>query len=74
MAGLAVPPPESSEAPSIWRSYANVKDFDASVTKVNDQVGTICKNKVDLPMGSFAVVKDPDVAVFPFWKCNPQAY
>jgi hypothetical protein len=25
-------------------------------------------------MGSFAVVKDPDFAVFPFWKCNPQAY
>ena len=69
VAGCMVPP-EDSEAPPMWLSYVNVEDIDASVAKAKELGGVICKERVDLPMGSFAVVSDPQGATFAFWQAT----
>lgn len=69
VAGCCVPPAES-EAPPMWLSYVNVEDIDASVNKAKSLGATICKERVDLPMGSFAVISDPQGATFAFWQTS----
>ena len=69
VAGCCVPP-EDSDAPPMWLSYVNVADIDASVVKAKELGGTICKERVDLPMGSFAVVTDPQGSTFAFWEAT----
>ena len=61
-------PDDAAGAPQMWMSYIHVDDVDASVARATELGATICREKVDLPMGSFAVVTDPNGATFAFWK------
>lgn len=67
VAGCVVPPEDSGALP-MWLSYINVADLDASMEKSFDLGGRILKERVDLPMGSFAVVSGPGGEVFAFWE------
>jgi uncharacterized protein len=58
----------SCDCPPMWLSYVNVADLDGSIEKAKALGGTIAKERVDLPMGSFAIVTDPFGAVFAFWQ------
>lgn len=71
--GLCTPNEDVLDLPEMWLSYVNVENVDASVAKAKELGATIVKDRVDLPMGSFAVIKDPQGATFAFWKCNPNA-
>ncbi len=65
-------PPEGADVAPMWLSYVNVEDIDASVAKAKELGGVICKERVDLPMGSFAVVADPQGTVFAFWQASEE--
>ena len=67
VAGCCVAP---EEAPEMWLSYVNVADVDASVAKAKEFGAVICKERIDLPIGSFAVVTDPQGAIFAFWQAT----
>lgn len=76
VAGCVVPP-EDSQVPPMWLNYINVDDLDAAIEKARALGGSILKERVDLPMGSFAVIADPQGASFAFWKmsadCKPES-
>ena len=65
-----VSPPDAPESPSMWLTYINVEDLDAAVSKARELGATICKERVDLPMGSFAIITDPQGATFAVWQPN----
>lgn len=67
VAGCCTP---GEEAPEMWLSYVTVADIDASVVTAKELGAVICKERVDLPMGSFAVVRDPQGATFAFWEAT----
>lgn len=67
IAGCVVPPGDP-KPPSMWMTYVNVEDVDASLAKTKELGGTVLMDRVDLPMGSFAVVSDPQGAAFAFWR------
>ena len=69
VAGCVVPD-DGSDVPPMWLSYINVENLDVSIAKAKELGGTICKGRVDLPMGSFAVIADPHGAVFSFWQAS----
>jgi predicted enzyme related to lactoylglutathione lyase len=64
----SVTPPDAPEAPSTWLTYVNVEDLDAAVAKARELGATIRKERVDLPMGSFAIITDPQGATFAVWQ------
>ncbi len=68
VAGCMAPPPEAEGAPTMWMSYINVEDLDATVAKAKELGAKMCKERVDLPMGSFAIATDPQGAVIAFWQ------
>lgn len=65
IAGCAVTPGETSEPPN-WMTYITVEDVDVAMPKAKELGGTLQTERVDLPMGSFAVVTDPQGATFAF--------
>lgn len=67
IAGCVVPPGDAAAVP-MWLNYINVEDVDASMVKAKQLGATLQTERVDLPMGSFAVVTDPQGATFAFWK------
>ncbi|WOO43730.1 VOC family protein [Rubellicoccus peritrichatus] len=67
VAGCVVPPGDE-EAPQMWLSYVNVADIDESVKAAKSLGGAIVKERVDIPMGSFAIVADPQGGIFAFWQ------
>ena len=71
VAGMMVPPAEAEGAPEMWMSYINVADLDVAVAKAKELGATICMERVDTPMGSFGVVRDPRGVTFAFWQCAP---
>ena len=64
---------DGKEAQPMWLNYVNVADIDASIAKAKRLGGTILEGRTDLPIGSFAVIADPQSAVFAFWQANPEA-
>ncbi len=68
VAGLVTPPPEAEGAPTAWLSYIHVEDVDAAVAKAKELGANICNERIDIPMGSFAIVTDPQGAAFAFWQ------
>lgn len=53
-----------AEIPSFWMTYFSVADTDASVAIVEKHGGTVMMPPTDMPYGRFAVVMDPQGAVF----------
>lgn len=53
-----------AEVPPYWGVYFAVEDTDATVAKVQELGGSLLVPPVDIPSGRFAIVADPQGAVF----------
>ena len=63
--GMYKPTPEMGEIPPNWLAYFAVDDADAKVKKANELGATIIVPASDIPnVGRFAVIQDPQGAVF----------
>ncbi len=61
--------PQWEGVPPHWMSYIAVDDVDKSAEKVKQLGGNVCVGPSDIPdVGRFAVVDDPDGAVFSLFK------
>ncbi len=67
VAGCVQPPAEAGAKP-MWLSYVNVEDLDATISKAQELGANLLSGRVDLPMGSFAIIADPQGAVIAFWQ------
>ena len=63
VAGLVKPQDSTLSAPT-WVSYVNVTHIDQSIAKATELGATLCRDRFDLPSGSFAILKDPEGAMF----------
>ena len=70
VAGLVELPDEPKDAPPMWLSYYNGDDVDAAVARATAAGDTVRQERVDVSIGSFAIVTDPEGATFAFWKGN----
>lgn len=62
---------EMAEMPPFWFGYVGVDDVDGYARKVTDAGGAVHKGPDDIPdVGRFAVVADPQGAVFVLFKGN----
>lgn len=69
--GMYTPTPEMGEIPPHWLVYFAVDDTDAKLTKANDLGATTIVPAMDIPgTGRFAVIQDPQGAVFGIIKLN----
>ena len=66
--GMLPMPPERSEVPTMWMSYVTVENLKDSVAKARSLGAQVLKDVTQLPMGSFAVISDPQGAVFGLWE------
>lgn len=65
VAGMIPTPAElADDVPDSWSVYFNVADCAATVAAVRDHDGQVLKGATPTPMGPFAVIADPQGAVF----------
>jgi uncharacterized protein len=62
-----------ADAPNHWMVYFAVEDCDAMAERVVDLGGTVPVPPTDVPVGRFAVVNDPQGAVFSMIAVHPTA-
>lgn len=62
--------PEGGKIPPMWLSYILVEDLDSTAAKAVSLGGNILMERVDLPMGSFVIIADPQGAVIAFWQSS----
>ena len=67
-AGMISMPPEAKGAPTMWMGYITVENVEQSVAKAQSLGARVLKEVITLPMGSFAVIADPQGAVFGLWQ------
>jgi predicted enzyme related to lactoylglutathione lyase len=67
-AGLIRMPAEAGPAPTMWMSYVTVQDLPVAVAKAKALGAEVCRDVTPLPMGSFAIIADPQGAVFGLWQ------
>jgi len=63
-AGIMAMPPGLEEVPANWMIYFAVKNCDQSITAAERQGGTLLNGPMEYGTGKFAVVGDPQGAVF----------
>jgi len=68
VAGMLATPPEAAGAPAIWMQYVTVSDIRQAVAKAQSLGANLLKDVTDIQMGSFAVVQDPQGAIFGLWQ------
>ncbi len=69
---MAMPPDVGPDMPSMWGSYVNVDDVDATAQKAVELGGTVYKEPTDIPgVGRFCVIGDPQGAVLALIKFVP---
>lgn len=61
---LDMNPNVPAEVPPHWLVYFGVEDADAAVAAVQSKGGSLFVGPIDIPQGRFAVVSDPQGAVF----------
>ena len=72
--GMYSPTPEMGEIPPNWLAYFAVDDTDAKLQKANELGATTIVPPMDIPgTGRFAVIQDPQGAVFGIIKLIPMA-
>ena len=72
LGGMTNPEMLPQEVPPNWMTYFGVDDADAAVKKVKDLGGSVMMEPMDIPtVGRFAVVADPQNAVFAIIKTAP---
>lgn len=59
---------DDAAMPPAWLSYVNVNDLDAKIAKARELGATMVMERMDLPVGSFAIIADPQGAVIAFWQ------
>ena len=60
---------EHPKAPSMWLSYLDVDNLDATVAKARSLGGTILKERTEVPgHGFFAVIADPTGGTIALWE------
>ena len=69
LAGAMNPPMPG--IPPVWTIYFNVDDTDATVAKAKSLGATVFAEPTDIPPGRFAVLADPQGAMFNVIKMNP---
>lgn len=63
--GIAkLPESAADKAPPHWLPYFAVDDLDAALSAVREGDGTVMADPIEVPAGSFALVADPQGAVF----------
>lgn len=71
-AGAMEWPAHMKGAPSVWTPYFSVEDCDATVKKIESLGGRLIMGPKDVPdTGRFAIVADPQGAVFAIMKMEP---
>jgi hypothetical protein len=68
---MTMPDMVPAEVPAHWLVYFGVDDTDASVSKATKLGATALFPPTDIPPGRFAVLSDPEGAVFAVIKMNP---
>ena len=66
--GLLQMPAEAKGAPPMWLSYVTVADVAAALAKAQSLGAKVIKEVTTLPMGSFALIADPQGAVLGLWE------
>jgi uncharacterized protein len=61
---MAMPDMVPAEVPAHWLVYFMTEDTDATVAKATELGGSVLVPPTDIPPGRFAVLSDPDGAVF----------
>lgn len=68
--GMFAISPEMGPMPPHWLSYVLSGDIEADLAKATAAGGKVIKGPVEVPdTGTFAVIQDPQGAVFALWKC-----
>lgn len=74
-AGLMTKTPEMCPMPNVWCVYFEVADTDAATTSARNLGATVLQEPADIMPGRFAILRDPQGAVFGIIKSSPmQAY
>jgi predicted enzyme related to lactoylglutathione lyase len=69
---MAKPEMMPAEVPAYWGVYFIVDDADASAARVTELGGTVVMPPMDIEPGRFALVTDPQGAMFSVMKLNPE--
>jgi uncharacterized protein len=69
---LPRPPMMPSEVPDYWAVYFSVADVNAAMAKVKDLGGAVHLGPMDVEPGTFAMVADPQGAVFNVIQLSPE--
>jgi len=70
-AGIMSKTPEMTSIPTMWGVYFEVADTDAAVAKARDLGATVMQEPTDIMPGRFAMLLDPQGAVFGIIKSSP---
>lgn len=66
--------PEMGPVQPHWLSYVMSGDIEADLAKAKAAGGTILKEAMEVPnVGTLAIIRDPQGAVFALWKCDLEA-
>lgn len=69
--GLMGKTEEMANMPNVWAVYFEVADTDACVARARELGAAILEEPQDIPPGRFAIIQDPQGAVFGVIKSNP---
>lgn len=67
---MIIPEAQQKQVPAHWVSYITVNDLAAKVEQVKELGGEVHVGPIDIPVGSFAIVSDPNGASFALFKSN----
>jgi hypothetical protein len=67
---MAMDGPQWQGVPPHWMIYVKVDDVDAVAARCAQIGGRICVPPMDIPVGRFAVLTDPQGATFSIYKGN----
>ena len=70
--GMLPMPPEAGQMPTMWMSYITVENLEESVAKAQSLGARVLKDVTRLPMGSFAVISDPQGATVGLWEFSKE--
>lgn len=60
--------PSEAQGSNLWMSYVTVSDLAATVQKATNLGARVLKDVTKLPMGSLAIILDPQGAVIGLWE------
>jgi len=72
-AGIMQKTPEMGQMPNVWGVYFEVADCDAAVEQAKGLSATVLAEPMDIMPGRFAMLADPQGAVFGIIKSTPMA-